>query len=99
MEPEFEFDPEKSNANRVKHGIDFEQAQELWRVFGIEGRLPFPMEARWIRIGRLDARCWSAVFTRRANRIRLISVRRSRGDEVRSHDLAERKANEPDLQP
>ena len=28
---EFEFDPEKSLANKLKHGIDFDEAQELWR--------------------------------------------------------------------
>ena len=29
--PEFEYDRAKSDANVEKHGIDFEQAQELWR--------------------------------------------------------------------
>ena len=28
---EFEFDQAKSEANRLKHGIDFVQAQELWK--------------------------------------------------------------------
>lgn len=28
---EFEYDPNKSAANLEKHGIDFEQAQELWK--------------------------------------------------------------------
>ena len=28
---DFEFDPAKSKANMQKHGIDFEQAQALWR--------------------------------------------------------------------
>jgi len=27
---EFEFDPQKSNSNEAKHGIDFETAQSLW---------------------------------------------------------------------
>jgi uncharacterized protein len=26
----FEFDPEKSNHNKKKHGIDFLEAQTLW---------------------------------------------------------------------
>jgi uncharacterized protein len=85
----FEFDPDKSAANRDKHGIDFVEAQELWLVFGITGRLPFPGEERWMRIGRLGARHWSAVFTLREGRTRLISVRRARDDEVESHDSAE----------
>ena len=28
---EFEFDPLKSASNREKHGVDFDQAQELWQ--------------------------------------------------------------------
>jgi uncharacterized protein len=89
IEEDFEFDPVKSAANRDKHGIDFVDAQGLWRVFGITGRLAFPGEERWMRIGRLGARVWSAVFTLREGRTRLISVRRAREDEVRSHDVAE----------
>jgi len=27
----FEFDAEKSESNLIKHGIDFKQAQTLWR--------------------------------------------------------------------
>jgi hypothetical protein len=27
---DFEYDPNKSEANKAKHGIDFEEAQELW---------------------------------------------------------------------
>ena len=27
----FEYDPEKSRLNKAKHGIDFEEAQALWR--------------------------------------------------------------------
>ena len=28
--PSFEFDSSKSDSNRLKHGIDFEEAQALW---------------------------------------------------------------------
>jgi len=28
---EFEFDPEKSVRNKAKHGIDFQEAQALWK--------------------------------------------------------------------
>ena len=30
MPPRFEFDIEKSTANKAKHGIDFVEAQEIW---------------------------------------------------------------------
>jgi uncharacterized DUF497 family protein len=26
----FEFDPDKSKANKLKHGIDFQRARRLW---------------------------------------------------------------------
>jgi uncharacterized protein len=87
---QFEFDPDKSAANLAKHGIDFVMAQDLWMVFGVTGRLPFPKEERWLRVGRRDEEHWSAVFTLRAGRVRLISVRRARKDEVESYDIAKR---------
>lgn len=99
MDEDFEFDPTKSAANRDKHGIDFVEAQGLWKVFGITIRLPFPFEERWLRVAHLGGRAWAGVFTRRGARIRLISVRRARKDEVESHEQAAREAGEHDHQP
>ena len=83
MAVEFEFDETKSNANRDKHGIDFVQAQALWID---EDMVEIPArtedEPRWVVIGKIAARHWSAVVTLRDGRIRLISVRRSRPEEV-----------------
>jgi uncharacterized protein len=80
---ELEFDPAKSAANQEKHGIDFGRAQELWRD---SIRLEVPArtvdEPRWLVIGRIDGKHWSAVVTYREERIRIISVRRSRDEEV-----------------
>jgi uncharacterized DUF497 family protein len=77
------FDPTKSAANQEKHGIDFVRAQEL---LGGSIRVEVPArttdEARWLVIGRIDGRHWSAVVTYREERIRIISVRRSREEEV-----------------
>ena len=79
----FEFDPRKSAANLEKHGIDFVEAQRLWEDPGL---LEIPArtedEPRWLIIGRIDAKLWSAVVTSRSDAIRIISVRRSRDDEV-----------------
>ncbi|MBY0491824.1 MAG: BrnT family toxin [Gemmatimonadaceae bacterium] len=80
---EFEFDPLKSASNRDKHGIDFEAAQALWRddrLLEVQARTTD--EPRWLVVGRIDGVAWSAVITYRAHRIRLISVRRSRAEEV-----------------
>lgn len=79
----FEYDQEKNTENRRKHGIDFEQAQSLWSdpmVVEIPARVTD--EPRWVVIGKISSRHWSAVITRRGENIRLISVRRSRDEEV-----------------
>ena len=79
----FEFDPRKSAANLEKHGIDFVEAQRLWEdpaLLEIPARTED--EPRWLIIGRIDGKLWSAVVTSRSDAIRIISVRRSRDDEV-----------------
>lgn len=79
---EFEFDPAKSAANLVKHGIDFTAAQALWRdPHRIEVPARTVDEPRWVVIGQIGDRCWSAVVTYRDERVRIISVRRSREGE------------------
>ena len=86
----FEYDPAKSAENKRKHGIDFEQAQALW---GDDALIEIPArvvdEPRWLVIGRIDDKHWSAVITRRAENIRLISVRRSRDEEVAIYESEE----------
>lgn len=80
---EFEYDPNKSTANQEKHGIDFIQAQALWRdAMRVEVPARIVGEARWLVIGQVDGKHWSAVVTYREQRIRIISVRRSRDEEV-----------------
>ena len=80
---EFEFDPAKGATNQEKHGIDFVRAQELWRdSMRVEVPARTVDEPRWLVIGRIDGRHWSAVVTYRKERIRIISVRRSRDEEV-----------------
>jgi uncharacterized DUF497 family protein len=78
----FEFDPAKSAANLKKHGIDFIDAQALWRD---PDRLEVPArsldEPRTQVIGRIGDLVWSAFITRRGDRIRIISVRRARHEE------------------
>jgi hypothetical protein len=83
----FEFDPAKSDANLRKHGIDFLEAQSLWldpALLEIPARTTD--EPRFLVIARLRGRHWSAVITYRREAIRLISVRRSRLDEVQLYE-------------
>jgi uncharacterized DUF497 family protein len=79
----FEFDSRKSRANKTKHGIDFHDAQELWEdpeLIEVPARIDD--EPRSLVVARIDDRHWSAVVTYREGRIRIISVRRSRPEEI-----------------
>ena len=86
----FEYDPDKSAENKRKHGIDFEVAQRLWADAGlVEIPARTTDEFRWLLIGKIDEKHWSAIITRRDENIRLISVRRSRDEEVELYESEE----------
>ena len=79
----FEFDEQKSQINLEKHGIDFVQAQELWNdLYFVEIPAKTVDEPRFLVIGRIKDKHWSAAITYRGRNIRIISVRRSRVEEV-----------------
>ncbi len=83
----FEYDEAKSESNLQKHGIDFITAQLLWADPNL---LEIPAktddEPRYLMIGRIGSKHWSAVITYRQPNIRLISVRRSRQEEVELYE-------------
>ena len=80
---EFEFDPAKSAANLEKHGIDLAEAQSLWQdVIRVEIPARTTDETRWLVIGRIEGTHRSVVVTYREQRVRIISARRSRKEEV-----------------
>jgi len=87
MKFEFEFDPAKSASNHAKHGIDFEEIQALRQD-------PFPLtapartsdEPRWIAVGQLNGKHWSAIYTIRGKTLRLISARRARKEEIKAYE-------------
>jgi uncharacterized DUF497 family protein len=86
---EFEFDQAKSEFNKLKHGIDFVEARQLWNDPNLlEATARSVGEARWLVIGRIGPKHWSAVITYRGGRIRLISVRRSRVEEIGRYEDA-----------
>lgn len=79
---EFEYDPAKSASNAEKHGIDFDTAQEIWAdgiAVVVDARSV--TEPRSIIIGRIGTKLWTAVFTMREGKARIISVRRARKNE------------------
>ena len=84
MSPSFEFEAIKSDAILVKHGIDFIEAQALWedpQAVVIKARSD--SEARFALIASCKDRVWSAFYTERENKVRIISVRRARTNEER----------------
>ncbi|MDD2933588.1 MAG: BrnT family toxin [Methylotenera sp.] len=79
----FEFDETKSQANLLKHGINFFDAQQLWNdPMLLEIPAKIEDEPRFLMIGLINTKHWSAIITYRGANIRLISVRRSRTEEV-----------------
>ncbi len=83
----FEFDDNKSQSNKEKHGIDFVEAQVLWND---PDRIEIPAltqeEPRVLVIGKIALKHWSAVITYRGENVRLISVRRARLKEVEIYE-------------
>jgi len=83
----FEYDPAKSAANKIKHGIDFQAAQDLWRDDRLlEAPAKTEDEARFVAIGKLEGKHWAAVYTLRDGNIRLISMRRARQREIERYE-------------
>jgi uncharacterized DUF497 family protein len=84
---EFIYDGNKSSANKNKHGIDFIEAQLLWEDVD---RIIIPArvvdELRYLIIGKIVNKFWSAIFTIREDKIRIISARRSRKEEIKIYE-------------
>jgi hypothetical protein len=81
----FDWNERKRELNLAKHGIDFEDAIEIFYGPIILHRSDRNSEERWIAIGSLEDRLIAVVFTRRADVIRIISARRARKNEEREY--------------
>ena len=83
----FEYNLSKSKSNKLKHGLDFGEAQVIWDD---PDRLLVPArtqgEPRFLLIGKIKDKHWSAVYTMRGETVRIISVRRSRENEVNKYE-------------
>ena len=83
----FEFDAQKSTVNKTKHGVDFVEAQTLWKDFDrLEIRARTEDEPRSLVVGKIGTNNWSAIITYRNKSVRIISVRRSRKEESRLYE-------------
>lgn len=78
----------KSNSNRKKHGIDFFDAQALWNDPDfVELPATTTGERRYLVIGKISGKHWSGIITCRDQRVRIISVRRSREEEIKIYEI------------
>jgi uncharacterized DUF497 family protein len=92
---EYEFDDAKSAANKAKHGLDFSEAQKLWQdADAVEIPAKSDVEQRKMLIARIEEKIWSAIFTERENKIRIISVRRARTNEEAMYEKTEDQQQE-----
>jgi uncharacterized protein len=83
----FEWDDQKSDSNKLKHGIGFNDATALWiDPSRVEFKTSFPDEDRFVLIGMMDDKIWTAIFTIRNQAVRIISVRRAREKEALLYD-------------
>jgi uncharacterized DUF497 family protein len=84
---EFEFDNNKNEENKKRHGIDFIEAQMLWDD---PDRIEVPArtidEPRFLVVGKIIDKYWSAFITYRRDKVRIISVRRSRREEIEIYE-------------
>lgn len=84
---QFEYVINKNGLNKRKHGIDFVEAQALWKD---PDRIEIPArtvdEPRYLLVGKIGDDHWSAIITYRDEKIRIISVRRSRREEVEIYE-------------
>ena len=83
---DFEFDPQKSETNKAKHGIDFVEAQELWKSKHVLLGAKDALEKRYMVIGRSGSEHWSAIITYRGGTIRIISFRKSTLSEIETYE-------------
>lgn len=81
----FEWDENKRLANIVKHGIDFEDALEVFFEPHLDEALNHPLEARRKALGPIGDHLVAVIYTWRGTSIRIISVRRARANEQRAY--------------
>jgi uncharacterized protein len=80
-----EWDAAKAASNRDKHGIDFDEAIEIFYGPSLLRRSDRNAEERWLAIGETERRVVTVVFTWRGDALRIISARRARKNEERAY--------------
>lgn len=84
----FEWDNAKSNVNKIKHGVNFEEALEIWHHLHVDVKniAQARDESRSATLGKINNRIYVAIWTKRGQNIRIISVRRARKNEEKTYN-------------
>lgn len=80
---QFEWDEKKARSNQEKHGVDFEDAIDIFEdtwVARKDTRVDYG-EDRMIALGEVDGHVLVVVYTMRGGTCRLISARKANRDE------------------
>jgi uncharacterized DUF497 family protein len=83
---EFEWDEAKRETNRLKHGVDFDDAVNMFDgrpVLNLAGR--GEAEPRIVTIGIVEGIYYAVIWTKRGDKRRIISCRRARHEERREY--------------
>ncbi len=59
----FDYNIEKSTANKAKHGITLEEAKLLWTIPSVEIKAKTVDEPRFMIIGKVNGRFYSCIYT------------------------------------
>ena len=88
---QFEYDSNKSNSNKLKHGLDLEEGKAIWDdPFAIKANLKYEDEKRYFVTGKIKDKMWTAICTDRGTNVRIISIRRAHKSEEKLYENAKR---------
>ena len=91
----FEFNREKSESNKRKHGVSFEQATQIWLEAYLEVTARTVDEPRVMAIGKIGGNLYACIYTVRGEAVRLISCRTARArEEQLYHDYFKESISE-----
>jgi len=82
----FEWDEKKARSNRAKHGVDFESIRDFdfdTALYATDDATNYG-EERFLAIGLIGLRVYALVFTKRGDRIRVISLRKATSAEIKT---------------
>jgi len=82
----FEFDPYKSESNKRKHGVDFNEIQALWNSARVEVKSQVEGEMRYAVLGVFKKINYTVIISYRGSIIRIVSARPSVAKEIEIYE-------------